>query len=110
MEQENTDKWPWMVKFIRGLLVFNYVLFSTSFLPHFQTFPIMQLSLADRLFGGGNGFRIDVIFLFFSSILIFVALIVFLTELRSRKAAKWDAFASLMWLILFLYSISINLG
>ena len=111
MEQENTGKWHWAIAFIRGLLVCNCLLLTTSFLPPFRAFRSLTPTLADQLFArdNGYGFRPDFVFLFFSTILIFAALIVFMTELRARKSAKWDVLACLVWLLLFLVYTAVNL-
>jgi hypothetical protein len=109
MKPDTNGKWYWAIAFIRSLLACNYLLLSTSFLPPFREFRSITPTLADQIFGGGNGFRPDFVFLFFSSILIFTALIVFTTELRARKSAKWDALTCLIWLLVFFFWTAVNL-
>lgn len=97
-----SDMGVWL---IRSVIVVNFARFALSFSSRFEG-SAGTVGLADRLFQmRWAGFRIDLIWLVISTILIFLAMFYFFLSWKDDSRAKIDALACLAWVFAFIIFI-----
>jgi hypothetical protein len=91
---------------LRAVIVLNFIRFALSFLPWFEGTE-KSAGFADQLFNPRHtdGFRSDFLWLIFSTLYVFFAMVVFVPEFRREAMARMNIYLSFAWIVAFLIYI-----
>ena len=92
---------------IRAAIALNFVRFALSFSSSFEG-SATGGGLADRIFASHRlgGFRIDAVWLFASTCVIFFAALYFLLNVKSDPTAKTDVYLCIAWVVAFVIFVA----
>jgi hypothetical protein len=87
---------------LRVVIVLNFIRFALSFLPWFEG-TANAAGFADQLFNPRHtdGWRSDILWLFFSSLYVFFAMFVFGPDFWQEAKARTNVYLGFAWLVAF---------
>jgi len=90
---------------LRIIIALNFIRFALSFLPWFEGTE-NSVGFADRFFNPrhSNGFRSDFLWLIFSTIFIFCAMLAFIPSFRREATARTNVYLCMAWLVALLFT------
>jgi hypothetical protein len=91
---------------LRLVIALNFIRFALSFLPWFEG-TASAAGFADQLFNPRHtdGWRSDVLWLFFSSLYVFFAMFVFVPDFWREAKARTNVYLGFAWLVAFLIDV-----
>jgi len=96
----------WM---LRGVILLNFLRLALSFVPWFEGTDKAP-GFSDKIFNPNHtdGFRTDFIWLFFSTVAILFASLVFLSTFKEDRSSRINFFLCVAWVVAFvLYLVKI---